>query len=366
MPSRSSPGLCRSKIRCRASNGVFTAASTCLPGSWHRRSDGPSKALPTIDGYEVANVFYLPQFRTASSAAAFSTYYVEWVHTDARWRRRGLARLAIEAALDHRWDRLCATTSLHTGTRNVAHALYRSQGLTDYIVHHEFKKHLHPEPPVRPPKGITIRRATARDAAAVAAVVNESFAHLPHHHIRVADWPGLDAAYVALRGRKIVGATAANVQGVSAWLGLLAVAEMTKPDGKTDAPRRERIGRALLSATDDPFVSSLLSRCGYSTGRTGFVELQRINQLDQFCAEIAATLEACIHVEAGKARIAARRPARPSISLHGDEFAIQRIALGLATPFEEYLQLHVEVSSCVGAGAGDLLETLFPRIIQQF
>ena len=375
--------------------------------------DGMIKAFPVVDGYEVANVFCLPLFRPSSSAAVFSSYYIEWVHADPRWRRRGMARLAIEAAIDHRWDRLCATTSLHTDTRNVAHPLYRSQGLTDYIVHHEFTRHLTAERAVRPPKGIAIRSAEARDAVAVAAVVNECNAHLPLERVRLVDWPGQATAYVATKGRKIVGVVAAGKNGDSAWLGLLAVPELTKPDGKPDPQQREQIGRALLTATAramlrqklktikagtwnnhlcpaEPFVSSLLARCGYGNRLTDFVEMHRINRLDQYLAEIAATLEqrlsrdkrfvewsgsirldggrlkACVHVAKGKVRVTTKPPTRPGIAISGDEFGIQRVALGIATPFEEYLRLQVSVSSCLGAGARDLLELMFPCVIRKF
>ena len=383
-----------------------------LPGCRIKRfGDGEIKVLPVVDGYEVANVFCLPLFRPSSLAAVFSSYYVAWVHTDQRWRRRGMARLAIEAAIDYRWDRLCATTSLHTGTRNVAHPLYRSQGLTDYIVHHELTRHLHTEPAVRLPKGIAIRSAAARDA--VAAVVNECNANLPVERVRLVDWPGQATAYVATKGRKIVGVASAEKNGDSAWLNMLTVPELIGSDSKPDQKQRERIGRALLSATaramlrrkaktikaatwhsnfcpDEPFVCSLLARCGYGTHRTDFVEMHRINRLDQYLAEIAATLElrlsgdkrfvewsgsiwlkggrlkACVHVTKGKVRITAKPPARPAIAIVGDEFGIQRVALGIATPFEEYLQLQVNVSSGVGSGARDLLEVMFPCVIREF
>ena len=394
----------------RASRFAFEKLDGCRI---KRVRDGVIKAFPVVDGYEVANVFCLPLLRPSSSAAAFSSYYVEWVHADPRWRRRGMARLAIEAALDYRWDRLCATTSLNTDTRNVVHPLYRSQGLTDYKVHHELTRHLHAEPAARPPKGITIRCATARDSVAVAAVVNECNAHLPLERARLVGWPGQATAHVATRGRRVVGAAAAGRNGDSAWLGLLAVPELTKPDGKPDPQQREQIGRALLSATartmlrqkaktikvgtwsnhlcpDEPFVSSLLARCGYGTRRTDFVEMYRINRLDQYLAEIAATLElrlsrdkrfagwsgsiwlkggrlkACVHVSKGKVRITTKPPARPGIAVSGDEFGIQRVALGIATPFEEYLQLQVSVSSCLGGGARDLLEVMFPCVIRKF
>ena len=378
-----------------------------------RVEDGVIKAMPVVDGYEVANVFCLPHFRPSSSVGAFSTYYVEWVYSDPRWRRRGMARLAMEAALDHRWDRLCAATSLHTGTRNVAHALYRSCGLSDFLVNYEFSKQLHREPAAPPPKGVAIRRATAEDAQAVTELLDECYAHLPRERARLLDWPGRHTAHVATNGRRIVGVAGTNDDEGSAWLMTLAVADMKKADGKPAPPGRERVGRALLATAHrallrrkvksiktatwmqqlcvhDGFVKSLLDTCGYATRRTDFVELYRVNRLDQYLDEISGTLElrlardkrfagwtgsirldggrlkASIDVRDGKVSVAAKRPIGPNITVRGDEFSIQRIVLGVATPFEEYLQLQVAVSSCLGAGARDLLETMFPCVIRQF
>jgi len=373
--------------------------------------DGYVKAFSVVDGYETANTFCLPQFAPAGHGACYSDYYVAWVHTDPHWRRRGLARLNFAAALDHRWHETCAATSLHTGTRNVAHTLYRGWGLIDYTVHHTFHRKLHDEPNHRPPRGITIRRLTRSDMAAAGEMLNEYVSARPHGRIRLPQLPESSVAYGAFDGRRLVGLTWARPQSDSAVLEHLAVAKLTEDEQKDDRKRRERTGEALLSALhkslwrrqvksietnrwlprgtiDDSFTRSLLRHCGYGLRREGLVEQRRVNDLAWYFTEIAGALEkrlaanaalagwtgsvwidgqrlrACLRFSHGRVTVTSRRPTQPTLAICGDETAVERIAMGLATPFEESLQTQVTISPMLNASTTDLLETLFPCVVQ--
>ena len=373
--------------------------------------DGFVKAFSVVDGYETANTFCLPQFAPAGHGACYSDYYVAWVHTDPHWRRRGLARLTFAAALDHRWHKTCAATSLHTGTRNVAHALYRGCGLIDYTVHHTFHRKLHEEAKRRPPRGINVRPLTRSDLAAAGEMLNEYVTDRPHGRIRLSHLPEWAAAYGAFDGRRMVGLALARRQTDSAVLEHLAVTKLAKDEQKEDRKRRERTGEALLSALhralrlhgvksietnrwlprgtiDDSFTRSLLRHCGYGLRREGLVEQRRVNDLARYFTEIAGALEkrlatndalagwtgsvwidgqrlrACLRFRHGRVAVTTRRPTQPTLAICGDETAIERIAMGLATPFEESLQTQVTISPMLNASTTDLLETLFPCVVR--
>lgn len=367
--------------------------------------DGLVKVFATVDGFKVSNAWAEPVFRPAPWGAAYSNYYVDWVHTSPRWRRRGLARVAMAACLANRWVRECSATGLGTGTRNVAHALYRSFGLIDYLFVKNFRKRLGPEKSTHTPRGFRIRRATAADAAAASAFLNDQFASLPEVRVRIDQWSGGTVAWLAFDGKRVVGAAWAIVKGKSALLEHLAVAKIKDKNDKDDLARRERLGSALLQAVHrdllrrnvkavkawrwhdaDGFVPRLLAHNGYGSGPSGGVDLARINSLPRFFAEIAPALEqrlkesktwaswcgamyvdadrlkAGLIISGGKVAVRKTRPAGTSVTLRGGEAAIERVALGLATPFEEYLQKTLHVTPSVNENTRDLLETLFPRI----
>ena len=49
--------------------------------------------------------------------------YVLWVHTDPKYRRKGLSRWAFRESMSHELVRRYSGISLHTSTRNPAHAM---------------------------------------------------------------------------------------------------------------------------------------------------------------------------------------------------------------------------------------------------
>lgn len=413
-----------------------------LPGCRMRVvHDGAKKVFPTVEGYEVANVWCLPYFFPVSYEAAFSTYYVEWVHTSPRWRRCGLARLAMTACLDHHWDRECATTSLHTETRNVAHSLYRQYRLIDYWVMQMLKRTLRPERPVRPPRGISIRPAAPADAKAVAGFLNKIQADRAVDPVRLQNWPDRGPAFLAFEGRKLVAVASAHLGQKNAALEHIAVAKLRKKDAKKrrkdagdtagadrrndkddkdrneDRDRREKTGLALLSRLHrdllrrkkrrighytfgpvlDDFGFALVRQAGYATERGGLVELHRINSLAQFLEEMAPVFErrlsdskiwrewkgtivfdggrlrAEMKIDRGSVsatdciprRSRRRRSAGPLITIRGPEESVERIALGVASPFEEHMQLQCKTIPTSNPLTTKLLETLLPRIVRE-
>jgi len=383
--------------------------------------DGEVRVFPVVDGYEVANVFCLPMFVTEPFGRAHSSYYVSFVMTHARWRRRGLARLCMERALEHRWDRLCAVTSLGTGTRNVAHALYRSFGLIDRYRGMSFTKALRDEPRVKPPRGIRVRRARPDDAAAATELLNTHFEAQACERFRLTGWPRDEVAWVAYQGDQCMGVATASAFGRHAQLEHVAVAKVKDKSGKPVGKLRALLGHALLNAVHHDLlrrkattvhthgwcmpitegIAWALRRQGYGSKENGGVGMRRINDLAQYLDETAVVLErrladskrwagwqgsilivgtrlmARLAIGRGKVRSLPHRPQKsggtalrkasdaPSITIQADDFAIQRMAFGIEHPFEEYLQLNAAVTPHLNERTRDLLEILFPKLIPE-
>lgn len=382
---------------------------------------GQVRANPCVDGYEVCNVYSSAMLRPVQYHGAFSVYYVEWVHTAPRWRRRGIARAGMVTGLDWHWDRDCAMTSLHTGTRNVAHALYRDFGLSDYYRGIKFEKVLRGESPVQPPKGVRVTVADCREKVELMAFANEQWVIRPDHMREVGQWSETRVGVCAQNGKRIVGFAAANVSddGKSAGLEYLAVAEMKDPKqkkakGKKDEKNkppyspREHIGQALLWKLHAELVKKgvkkidmyywrpvgeqetlwLLRRAGYGTQLGGGVELYRLNSLEQYLREARPAFEgrlakakgwekwcgritlrspeqaATLVVDHGKVAVvkAQSRPAAPEITINGSLPAIQRLALGTTSAFEECYQIETTIEPMLNEQMTDLLDRLLPRL----
>ncbi len=398
-----------------------------LPGCRVRVvEDGFRRVFLNVDGRDVANVWCSTQICVMPGENAVTTFYVEWVFTLSEWRRRGLARLGLVAGLDSDWEPACATTSLHTGARNVAHTLYREWGLQDCGMGQSLRKVLRREPILRPPRGIRIRPGGPRDGSALQEFVRATLADR-------AIWPGLLRSWSAERarrpvclafaGRTLVGAVAGRVSRTRAEVEFLAIAPFPGKDGAPDRSRREQVGAALLSRLHRTLLGPgrsevtlgevprrstesdlwVCQRMGYGRERSGLVELHRINDLARFLADMAPLLEqrlrekpvwrdwvgtvvleggalrARLAVDHARVRVhrlrapglgsprAAGRPQREpdpgEIIVRGDPEAIQGIALGLTTPFEGHLQTRVRIIPSWSPAACDLLEILFPRVI---
>ncbi|MCK4305849.1 MAG: hypothetical protein KAY24_16550, partial [Candidatus Eisenbacteria sp.] len=147
----------------------------------------------------------------------------------------------------------------------------------------------------------------------------------------------------------------------------------------------------------DDFAFWLMRRAGYGTRPGGSVELCRINSLVQFLQEMVPVYRqrladsrlwrdwtgtilieggshrACMQIAQGAVRVtgdvpkrtARQRPREPIIVIRGGEEEVQRIALGVASPYEEHLQLRVQMAPAVNRMTKKLLETLFPRVIRE-
>ncbi len=405
-------------LQCAGDRRASRFAFTKLPGC-RLRTDrvGTLKTFATADGYDIANSWCAGSFFGMPHDTAFSAYYVMWVHTCKRWRRRGLARIAMEGSFREPLAKECAIQSLHTGTRFVAHTLYRQFGFADYNCSHTFEKALAAGSSARPPGGVNIRPAMYTDAAAMHRLLAYVRDELPIERMRFPVPGAWGPAFVAYEGRRPVGAVMARLGHKEARMEFLCVAadKTKKKDDQKKKPvvtRRERIGLALLARLHaglrrqgqeqiiyqtwrpmlDDFHAWLLRRAGYGSKKGDFVELHRIGSLPQFLREIAPALKKRLagsqkwrHWSGSVSLVGSRLRGRIDVSggtvtaheldgrgaavergivLHGNDESIQRIALGIASPFEEHLQARAQTVPTFNPEVSELLETLFPRAVR--
>lgn len=370
--------------------------------------EGLHKTYVRVAGEVVGNVWCRPYFWYGSYGTGFSTWYVDWVHTAPRWRRRGLMAHVLPQTLETHWGQKCATVGLHTGQSNVAHTLYRQQKMVDIWTGLQAERPLGREVPLRAPRGISIRPMEYGDIDRAWELATRVLAPRAIYRRVPNDWVVRGPALLAFEGGRLVGLANARVNGERAELDQVVVAELPKTKGRVDPERREKVGLALLSRLHralqrgkvkriereffgpvlDAFHSRLLQRAGYATKRRGQVELHRINDLGQLLEELTPLFAArlatrptvkgwCgqIHFEGERLRgslllrsgrvTASPRPRMPSpelIRIRGCDEALTRILLGATSPQMEHLQTRCEIIPTYGSVTGPLLETLFPSM----
>lgn len=349
-----------------------------------------------VCGYRTNNILSQSGIRHFTRDAAVSVHSVWWVHTSPVWRRRGLARHTMSSTMTHRSAMECSCSSLGTGTRNVAHALYRSYGFTDMGVGHEWSCQLPGAGAGAPAPGVTLRRYRSEDHPRVTAFCRQVRPEaMEPRGPRAAPRP-VDFQMTAERDGKLVGFAAAEYwHGKDARMGQLVV-------GKDDA--RDAIADALLAAlhravaeagaarmgwhdpAEDAYVRETLNRAGYVSKRSGGVWMMQIRDLIQFLRELTPALERRLREseykdwrgtidvlgDKHKARLKISRSAvkagpvtgrAADIVLAGDDDTITRIALGRETPFGAYLQTRLRLEPRVNEGLTELIETVFAKVL---
>ncbi|UCH36076.1 MAG: GNAT family N-acetyltransferase [Armatimonadota bacterium] len=354
-----------------------------------------------VEGYKVNNIFSLPELRPFTADAAASLHSVHWVHTSPFWRRRGLSRYTMERTMNYPAAMKCSCSGLGTGTRNVAHRLYRDFGFVDMFEAHEVWTCALPgNAPLRLPTGVTFREYEDGDAPRALGfwreerrtTVYEEPEGLPHGELDPAEF-----GYFALRKRDIVGfASAAYSGGEEAHIARLAVkAKDEQRDAVADAllalihravhrPGAKRI--QWYEVSEDDCIRAALHRAGYEVKPTGGQWMVQVRHLVQFLQEIAPAIERRLaesqdfkswegvidilaerhqaRVAVSKAVVTASAPtARPAdIVLRCDDYTATRIAFGRETPFQAYLQARMVIEPRVGEQLTKLLETVFPKV----
>ena len=352
--------------------------------------DGELMVFPTVDGVHAANIFSAEDVGHLPGNTHVSRFFVHWVHTAGKFRRRGLARRAMQRTFDDPRARRCSCATLGTGTRNTAHALYRSFGFVDIRPGESLECGLERQLPRIRARGIRVRAFRPGDGAAMARLFGTCYGEFRNAG-RKRPTCQADGSTVLLAhaGRKLVAYAKAFVHDKDASIHEIAVAPGKKRE-ELVGPLMWRLHQALAKkgakkvrvwmATE--MLAPLLQPLGYVSRKHGGVGMFTLIHLPQFLAEIAPLLErrlkkkdwtgtlalcgethrAGLTFRNGRVTVHERPPARADITLEGSDAALTRIVAGIHSPFEPYLQLDLKIAPALNHRFLELLEALFPKV----
>lgn len=366
-----------------------------------------------VEGYRVNNNYSFPELRRFTGQASISCHDVHWVHTSTHWRRRGLSRLAFETAMNHPAAMKCSTSTLGTGTRNVAHRLYREFGFTDMTVQEQWRVDLPGAGRTDVPTGVSFRAVTDDDTPRVHAFAAQALADAlpPPEQSMIGSLPPHGLGFIAERDGAVVGFAAATYGGGDeAYLETVVTPAPPTQNANAgaakakDKPQHVEIATCLLSLLqraaydagakrmvwrhggENVIARQAAQRLGYSSERTQDVWMMQIRHLVQCLGEIApafehrlagskfqgwegaidllgSRLQGRINVAGGRVS-ASSIGARPAdIVLQCDDDTLTRVVLGRETPFEAYLQTRLVIAPRVSSRVVELLETVFPKVL---
>jgi len=316
------------------------------------RHEGQIRVFPTVDGSHVANVFSGERPGHMPGNTHVSMLFVYWVHAARAFRRRGLTRLAMQRTFEEARDLGYSCITLDTGTRNPAHALYRSFGFVDVRVEKQLTHNLKHEPPRTRAKGVTVRLYRPGDEIRMARLFNKCYG----------DWFGMalkrptrpargDVALLACRGGKLAGYVTAGRHVDHATINELAIAPGDKR-GEIAAAlmqalhnRLKRRGAKTISLCHSgTTLVPLLGPLGYTSRPSRGVDMLALVDLPQFFEEITPLLErrlrkndwsgaiairgekhrAALAIRDGRVGVCRRLPTRADITLAGSDATITK------------------------------------------
>jgi GNAT superfamily N-acetyltransferase/putative sterol carrier protein len=375
----------------------LTLADGTRPGAWEIECDGLHlRVWATVEGYRVANVFAQGGPAHFPRNCHVRELFVQWVHTSDRYRRKGLSRGAMARVFDHPLARGCSCMALGTGTRNVAHALYRSFGFVDRVVETGWQLELGRAHPGPAPEGVSFRSFRPGDEGPLARLMETCSGNTGRGGApRAEPLSGPRIVKVAERDGELVGAVGVWFGFEQAYLSYLIVKEGDARFGIAAAllgllpsELRDRGANRIMWWSEPPateFVERALAAAGFEpVGRWG-VEMWGLLSLPQFLGEITPLLErrladsdlkgwtgsidlrgekhqARLTFSEGKASTADASGTPTGIAVACDDETLSRILCGAETPFEAYLQTRARITPWVGERTVHLLETLFPNV----
>ena len=335
--------------------------------------------------------------------------YVSWVHTTPKYRRKGLARWAFGASMSHELVRQSACISLHTGTDNNAHGMYRNFGFVDGLLTREFTKALRHEQ-AKVVEGVVVRPYTPGDEVAMASVLNAFYADRVERRPRRAERRRTSETrliYLAEKSGELLGYAQAqcnekekNVRITEFCLKPLSSEDSTHPEGFL-----EDVGAVLLCALhnelvkreykriryepeaegDKDSIRTLFHNFGYTSVDVGWVWMFKITNLPMLLGELVPLLSkrlnasesykgwqgtisikgsehrASLAIKDGEIRVSAEVSEGTGICLSTDDDTITRFILGVTTPYRAHLQNQLHITPTANSSVARLLGTLFPK-----
>jgi len=322
---------------------------------------------------------------------------VYWVFTSPQWRRMGLSSAAMAVTMKHAEARECSTFSLGTGTRNVAHAMYRSFGFVDMNVSEQYRKVLAEGTPSAPPAGVTFREMEDADRARVTRWVREYYSEgFCGWYLRAWRPSPVDSVFLAEKDDKLIGVASGHPRGEDRGdIDVLCADKQAEKREDLAVTLLELLHRKLAAqggavierhgVPDDGLMPETLTRGGYSRKVSGGVGMFGIRDLEQLFGEIRPLYEkrlaegdfadwsgrviiigdrlrAGLEVEKGKIVVVPARARGSDLVLTTTDEVITRFVIGQETPFEGYLQTVTSIEPWMNERVLKLLETLFPKV----
>jgi len=335
--------------------------------------------------------------------------YVSWVHTTPKYRRKGLARWAFGASMSHELVRQSSCISLHTGTDNDAHGMYRNFGFVDGLLAREFTKTLRHEQ-AKVVEGLAVRPYTPGDEVAMADILNAFYADRVERRPRRAERRRTSKTrliYLAEKSGELLGYVQAqcyekvkSVHITEFCLKPLTSEGSTHPEGLL-----EDVGASLLCALhnalvkreykriryepeaegDKHYIRTLFHNFGYTSVDVGWVWMFKIVNLPMLLDELSPLLlkrlsesdgykswqgtisikgsehQASLTIKDGEIRVSEEVSEDTGICLSTDDDTITRFILGVITPYGAYLQDQLHIAPTVNSSVAGLLGTLFPK-----
>ena len=361
---------------------------------------------PIVAGYRVAICnLHLHTHHFPHNTHAPGTY-IGWVHTAPKYRRRGLSRWVFGASMSHELVRRYSCVSLHTGTRNTAHGMYRSFGFVDGLVGREFTKALRHEQ-TKGVEGAVVRPYTLGDEVEMARVLKAFYADRVERRPRRAErriTSETRLIYLAEKDGELLGYVQAqcekekNVSISEFCLKPQPSENSTHPEGFL-----EEVGAALLCALhnelvkreykriryypeaegDADHIKTLFHNFGY-TSEADWVWMFKIINLPMLLGELSPLLSkqlnesddykgwqgtisikgsehwASLIIKDSEIRVSAEVSADTGLCLSTDDDTLTQFILGAVTPYEAYLQNQLHIAPTVNDSVIGLLGTLFP------
>ncbi|MCY3742337.1 MAG: GNAT family N-acetyltransferase [Candidatus Poribacteria bacterium] len=334
--------------------------------------------------------------------------YVSWVHTTPKYRRKGIARRAFGASMSHELVRRYSCISLHTGTDNNAHGMYRNFGFVDGLLGRQFTKALRDEQ-TKVVEDLVVRPYRHGDEVAMASVCNAFYVDqvaLRPRHAERRRTTETRLIYLAEKDRELFGYVQAQCFEKEKNVSITEFCLKTQPpeDSKHPEGFLEDVGAAMLCAlhnelvkreykkikwgfegeAENSYARMLFHNFGYTSEDAGWVWMFKIVNLPMLLGELSPLLlkrlnesddykgwqgtisikgsehRASLIIKDGEIRVSEEVSEATGICLSTDDDTITRFILGVITPYGAYLQNQLHIAPTVNSSVTRLLGTLFP------
>ena len=364
---------------------------------------------PIVEGYRIATCESALHTHHFPHNTHVPGIYVSWVHTNPKYRRRGLSRWAFGASMSHELTRQHSCISLHTRTDNTAHGMYRSFGFVDGLVGRQFTKALQHEQ-AKVVEGLVVRPYLHGDEVAMARALNAFYVDQVERRPRRAERHRTSETrliYLAEKDGELLGYVQAQCYEKDKNVSITEFCLKPQLSESSKHPEGflEEVGASLLCAlhnklvkrkykrinwvpegeVEKNYVRKLFHNFGYTSGDEEWVWMFKIVNLPMLLGELSPLLskrlnesddykgwqgtisikgsehQASLIIKDGEIRVSEEVSEDTGICLSTDDDTITRFILGVITPYGAYLQDQLHIAPTVNSSVTRLLGTLFPK-----